>query len=266
MSAKIVPFSGKGGSGKTTLAALVLRQLVRTGVRPILAVDADPNATLSITLGVQAGQTIADLRDRMGQAAANPGEIPKDRLMDLYLAELLSEQEGFDLLTMGRPEGPKCYCYVNGLLRRYLSLLARNYACILVDCEAGMEYLSRLVVEDVRTLVLVAQATPVGLTTVGRIVELAKSLPMRVERRVLAVNHTLPGPMADPAIARRLSQAAEIHDVVHVPFDEDVSRRCVQGLPIDEQTGPAARSAVAELAECCLPDARQVQPNKEPIP
>jgi len=245
--AKIIAFSGKGGSGKTTITALVLRQLIRSGHKPVLAVDADPNATLAMTLGVDEGDTIADLRDSMGEAAQKVSEIPKTRLMDQYLAELLNEQTGYDLLTMGRPEGPKCYCYVNGLLRRYLSLLRKSYAYILVDCEAGMEYLSRLIVDDVESLVLVAEATPVGLATVKRIAELADSLPVTVRRRILALNKVAPG--REPSLPADLQN---ISAVIQVPFDADVSDRCAAGHPVDEAAGTVARPAVAELTDRCL--------------
>ena len=247
MSAKIIAFSGKGGSGKTTITSMVLRQLVRTGRKPVLAVDADANATLSLTLGVAEGGTIADLRDSMGQAAQKVTEIPKDRLMDQYLAELLNEQDGFDLLTMGRPEGPKCYCYVNAMLRRYLSLLRKNYAYVLIDCEAGMEYLSRLTVDNVEALVLVAEGTAVGLTTAKRIAELADSLSLSVGRRILAVNKVRPGrPVTLP------EGFPPIGPAVQVPLDEDLQRRCEQGRPVDETAGAAARGAIVELTDRCL--------------
>jgi len=239
VSAKIVAFSGKGGSGKTTTTAMVLRQLIRSGRKPVLAVDADPNATLAMTLGVDEGETIADLRDSMGEAAQKVSEIPKTRLMDQYLAELLNEQAGYDLLTMGRPEGPKCYCYVNGLLRRYLSLLRKSYAYILVDCEAGMEYLSRLVVDDVESLVLVAESTPIGLATARRIAKLADSLSVKVQRRILALNKVPPG--WEPALP------LDVQDI-----STDLSDRCAAGRPVDEEAGTVARPAVAELTDRCL--------------
>jgi CO dehydrogenase maturation factor len=246
MKGSIIAFGGKGGVGKTTTAAMVLRRLIATGVKPILAVDADPNATLALTLGIEGSETIADLRDRMGEAAQEPGEVSKTRLMDQWLAELLSEHAGFDLITMGRPEGRKCYCYVNGLLRRYLSLLRNNYACVLVDCEAGMEYLSRLVIDDVEALILVAEPTPIGLTTVQRMSELADSLDLNIKRRILAINKIgIPGvPVPD------LSDTRNIHgidQVVQVPFDTDLATRCGQGEPVNEQAGDAAVGPIADI-------------------
>ena len=251
MKGSIIAFGGKGGVGKTTTAAMVLRKLIASGVKPILAVDADPNATLAMTLGIQAAETIADLRDRMGQAAQEPSEISKTRLMDQWLSELLSEHVGFDLITMGRPEGRKCYCYVNGLLRRYLSLLRNNYACVLVDCEAGMEYLSRLVIDDVEALILVAEPTPIGLTTVKRMSELADSLDLNIKRRILAINKIgIPG-----LDVPDLSEAPEIHgidQVVHVPFDTDLAGRCGRGEPVDENAGDAAAKPLADIAAMAI--------------
>jgi CO dehydrogenase maturation factor len=251
MKGSIIAFGGKGGVGKTTTAAMVLRRLIATGVKPILAVDADPNATLALTLGIQGAETIADLRDRMGQAAQEPGEVSKTRLMDQWLAELLSEHVGFDLITMGRPEGRKCYCYVNGLLRRYLSLLRNNYACVLVDCEAGMEYLSRLVIDDVESLILVAEPTPIGLTTVQRMSELADSLDLNVKRRILAINKIgIPGvPVSDAIEAPEIDG---IDQVVRVPFDTDLAARCGRGEPVDDQAGDLAAGPIADIAALAL--------------
>jgi CO dehydrogenase maturation factor len=246
----LIAFSGKGGSGKTTLAALVVRELIRQGKRPVLAVDADPNATLALNLGVDCPGTISDLRDQMQDAAQKPSEIPKERLMDQWLAELLSEQTGFDLLTMGRPEGPHCYCYVNGLLRRYLKLLRDNYPYVVVDCEAGMEHLSRLTIDDVDTLVLVAEPTSVGLTTANRIAELSTRLPIQVVRRVLALNKVL-SPESEVRSGDVTADPPAVEAVVHVPFDEDLARRSSRGEPIDDSAGSAAREAIVQLTRVC---------------
>ena len=247
MAGAMLAFSGKGGSGKTTLSSMVVRELIRTGRKPVLAVDADSNATLAMALGVECPETISDLRERMGEAAQSPTEVPKDRLMDQWLAELLVEHEGFDLLAMGRPEGPRCYCYVNGLLRRYLKLLRDNYPYVVIDCEAGMEFLSRLVVDDVDALVLVAEATPVGLTTAQRIRGLVNSLPMQVHRQVLALNKVRPG-----AAAETPPELADMQAVVRVPLDEDLAGRSARGAAIDDNVGPEARAAIEELTNHCV--------------
>ncbi len=250
MAGVLIAFSGKGGSGKTTLASLMIRELIRTEKRPVLAVDADPNATLALTLGVPCSGTIADLRDEMLRVAKNPSEIPKDRLVGQWLAELLSEQTGFDLLTMGRPEGPQCYCYINGLLRRYLKLLRGNYPFVVVDCEAGMEYLSRLTVDDVDALILVAEPTNVGLATAGRIAELSGKLPIRVGRRILAWNKV----QSAPGGVGQLEGFGPppVQAVVQVPFDGDLARRASCGEAVDQTAGSAARDAVAQLVRECV--------------
>ncbi len=251
MPGVMLAFSGKGGSGKTTLTAMVLRELIRSSRRPVLAVDADPNANLGLVLGIEPGRTIADLRDDMGDAAQHPREIPKERLMDMWLAELISEQPGFDLLTMGRPEGPKCYCYVNSLLRRYLKSLRSNYPYVIVDCEAGMEYLSRLTVDEVDALILVAEPTCVGLLTAGRIAGLVDSLPIRINRRILALNK-VGGTALEEADTESPVEVPGVQTVVRVPFDEDLIRRSARGEKIDEGAGTAARTAIEELTQRAL--------------
>jgi CO dehydrogenase maturation factor len=250
MAGRLIALSGKGGSGKTTLAAMMIRELIRTGKGPVLAVDADPNATLALALGISCPGTIADLRDEMLEVAKRPSEIPKDRLIDQWLAELLCEEIGFDLLTMGRPEGPHCYCYVNGLLRRYMQLLRDNYPYVVVDCEAGMEYLSRLTVDDVDALVLVAEPTAMGLTTAQRIAQLSSKLPIRVGRHLLALNKVQSQSEAIE-VAGWPHDLPSIQAVVRIPFDDDLSRRSSCGEAIDDSAGATARQAIAELTRGC---------------
>ncbi|HID11122.1 MAG TPA: carbon monoxide dehydrogenase, partial [Candidatus Latescibacteria bacterium] len=137
----IVAVSGKGGTGKTTIAALLVRKLMRMD-GPVLAVDADPNSNLGEQLGMEVGETIGDIREEVLEEELPPG-MTKDRYLELRIQETLTEGEGVDLLTMGRPEGPGCYCYVNHLLRGFLDRLSKNYRHIVVDNEAGMEHLSR---------------------------------------------------------------------------------------------------------------------------
>ncbi len=258
----LIAISGKGGSGKTTLAAMIIRELIRTGNKPVFAVDADPNATLGLALGAPCPGTIADLRDEMREVSKKPSEIPKDRLVGQWLAELLSEQVGFDLLTMGRPEGPQCYCYVNGLLRRYLKTLRDNYPCVVVDCEAGMEHLSRLTIDGVDALIVATEPTNVGLETAKRITRLSEELPIRVGKRILVFNKIQPS-FEDVVPTDLSEELPSLQVAVRVPFDDDLVGRSYRGEPIDDGAGSAARAAVAELTRSCLGAAKPNSSHEE---
>jgi CO dehydrogenase maturation factor len=155
---------------------------------------------------------------------------------------------------MGRPEGPKCYCYVNGLLRRYLDLLRKNYACILVDCEAGMEYISRLVIDDVQTLVLVAEPTRIGMMTIKRIAGLADSLHVKVHQRVLVINKAGQyGPLPDEvSLAAQAAGMDSVACVLEVPFDAALAAACAVGEPVTADSGTLAGRAVEKLAELSI--------------
>ena len=119
--------------GKTTLSALLVRYLIEAGKGPILAVDADPNANLGALLGMPEEKKIADLREDANQPANTPSGVPKARMIETWLNQIVQEGRGFDLLTMGRPEGPRCYCYVNDLLRRFLSRFKKSYPVVVID-------------------------------------------------------------------------------------------------------------------------------------
>jgi len=116
--AYIIAVAGKGGTGKTTIAALLVRLLKEKGITSILAIDADQNSNLSDALGVKMGESIGSIVD---EVTKNPQQIPsgvsKDRFLEYRIQDSIVEAEGFDLLTMGKPEGPGCYCFVNNLLR-----------------------------------------------------------------------------------------------------------------------------------------------------
>jgi len=178
-----IAISGKGGTGKTTLAAMLIRLLIGKSPQAVLAVDADPNACLGLTLGVQPECTIAELRDDVLKQKIEPGQgIGKLEAFGYACQQSLTEASGFDLLTMGRPEGPGCYCAANNTLRAFLGQLIANYGFVLTDNEAGMEHLSRRTNTNVDMLVIVAEPTKVGLVTAQRILELTRTLPIEIGR------------------------------------------------------------------------------------
>jgi len=178
--ATTIAISGKGGSGKTTIAAMIIRSLVdRAGRGAVLAVDADPNACLALTLGVEPTGTIADIREA-ARAKSLGGGTDRLRSFEYGIQQAITEAEGFDLLTMGRPEGPDCYCAANNMLRQFLNKLSSQYQFVVIDNEAGMEHLSRRTTNNVDVLCIVAEPTPLGVLTTKRIDELARQLPISV--------------------------------------------------------------------------------------
>jgi CO dehydrogenase maturation factor len=123
-----IAVSGKGGSGKTTFAAMMIRSLLeRSPGKAVLAVDADSNSCLGLTLGVPPIGTVADVRDEVRAKQPSNAGMDKVRSVEYGIQQSLTEAEGFDLLTMGRPEGPDCYCAVNNMLRKFLDELGSQY-------------------------------------------------------------------------------------------------------------------------------------------
>lgn len=188
-----IAVAGKGGTGKTTFVALTVKHLLKAGERPILAVDADANANLSQALGIKAPHSIADI---MRTVAENRESIPAGMTKDRYVAyrihESLAEGKDVDLLEMGGPEGPGCYCYVNNLLRGYIKELVSNYRHVLMDNEAGLEHLSRRTTQNVDVLFVLSDATVKGVRSAGRVRELAESLKLGIKRQYLVINRAGP--------------------------------------------------------------------------
>ncbi|MCP5002859.1 MAG: AAA family ATPase [Planctomycetes bacterium] len=180
-----IALAGKGGTGKSTVATLIIRYLTEERGKSTLAVDADPNSTLGLSLGIRVDRTIADIRDDVVEKKVDiPATMSKDRYIEYAIENSIVEEKKFDLLTMGRPEGPKCYCYANNLLRRYLDKAEKSYHFIVVDNEAGMEHLSRRTTNDVDLLVIAFESTVIGVHTAVRITELLGTLPIEIKKKV----------------------------------------------------------------------------------
>jgi CO dehydrogenase maturation factor len=184
-----IAIAGKGGTGKTTIAALIVRIIKENEAGSILAVDADPNSNLSQSLGVEAKKTIGVILDDI---AKHPDRIPagmtKDRFIEYQIQAAIEEAQGFDLLTMGKPEGPGCYCYVNNVLRNIVGKLINGYDYVVIDNEAGLEHLSRRTTRSCDSLLVISDATPVGLRAAKRISDLVKELEIKTQKSLLIIN------------------------------------------------------------------------------
>lgn len=244
-----IAVAGKGGIGKTTLIGLLVRALRGRGVRPILAVDADPNANLAEVLGADEGRTLADIREDGSTPEGSPASgIGRVRAVEDELQRAISEAEGFDLVTMGRPEGPRCYCAVNNLLRKSLDELARNYAAVVIDNEAGMEHLSRRTTNDIDYLIAVTNPTRPSLRAARRILELSRELPVRIGCRAVLLNRVEPEGL--PVEIQHDLETLDAHRLPDVPEDPDVQRAGAVGRDVFTlpATGPAP-SAIEQVAE-----------------
>ena len=181
-----IALAGKGGTGKTTVSALLVKYLLETGKTPILAVDADPNANLNELLGVEVEVTLGEIKNELRTAV--PDSMARGDYIEMRLNEAIIEAKGFDLIVMGQPEGPGCYCAAHAFLSQALEKLMRHYAYVVVDNEAGMEHLSRLNMRKIDHLLVVSDASSRGVMTAGRIAELIKPLQLEVGTLWLLVN------------------------------------------------------------------------------
>jgi len=187
----VIAMAGKGGTGKTTIAALLVRIIKEKKMGSVLAIDADPNSNLGELLGLEINETIGSILDDIG---SNPEKVPvsmgKDAFIEYRVQHAIEESDGFDCLTMGRPEGPGCYCYVNNALRNSIGKLIKDYDFIVIDNEAGLEHLSRRTTRSADSLVVISDATVVGLKAAKRIAKLIKELKIKTKKDFLIVNRS----------------------------------------------------------------------------
>jgi len=170
-----IALSGKGGTGKTTISALLIEALIGAGEAPVLAVDADPNANLNEALGLPLVETLGSMREEAFTKAIPPG-MSRTGYIGYRFQQVLVESEGVDLLAMGRPEGTGCYCFANRLLSEAMDLLTRHYRFVVMDMEAGMEHFSRGTIGIPDLLLVVTDPGARGVRTARRIHDLAITL------------------------------------------------------------------------------------------
>ncbi len=242
-----IAVSGKGGSGKTTVASLTVKYLLSRGAGPVFAVDADPNSNLADQLGVDQYGTVGDIREELlANKDALPAGMSKPDFIRYRIQETVTEAHGFDLLNMGRPEGPGCYCYVNSLLRDYLDTRGKNYPYVVIDNEAGMEHLSRRTTRDVDLLLIVTDLTPVSLTAALRIGALARSLDLAIRATGVIVNRAKEVPLP---IQEKIRQN-DLGLLGCLPEDPEVETRARDGSPLlGAEDGSAAFRALSGILE-----------------
>jgi CO dehydrogenase maturation factor len=247
-----IAVAGKGGTGKTTLSALLVRSLIEKGASPVLAVDADPNSTLADALGVEEGRPLAEVREQGSSPEGSPSSgVGRARAVEDEIQRAITEASGFDLITMGRGEGPRCYCYVNNLLRTSLDAISRNYNSLVLDNEAGMEHLSRRTTRDIDVLIGVLNPTLPSLRAVQRILQLSRELTINIGRCVVLVNRVR-AEGAGELVDRELGKL-DVERLEDVPEDDSVERagavgQSVFSLPSENPAVTTVRHIVEKLA------------------
>ncbi|HEY3313916.1 MAG TPA: AAA family ATPase [Bacillota bacterium] len=233
-----VAVAGKGGTGKTTFAALLIRRLIERRRGSILAIDADPNSNLNEALGLAVPQTIADFIEETKAAKPLPAGMTKNMFIEYKLQSAIAESEHVDLLAMGTPEGSGCYCYPNDLLRQHLTNLAQGYDYLVLDNEAGLEHLSRRIAVDVDVMFVISDASARGIRSAGRVREIMKDVKTNAKETYLIVTKVA-GDLAP--LAEEIEKTG-LGLIGTIPLDPQVAQFDLEGRPLSEL--PAEAPAV----------------------
>ena len=218
--------------GKTTTSALLIQLLSKSG--SVLAIDADPSSNLHLSLGLPLENTVGDIRENMSREVKKgkfAQGLSKQDYLELKIQEALVESEGLDLLAMGRPEGPGCYCAANNMLRLIIDRMASNYRYVVIDNEAGMEHISRQTTRDVDFLLLVSDPSMKGLITAARLKELIKELRTSIGKIGLIMNR-LTGSLS-PEMNEVVSTAG-MEIVGNLPSEPNLLLLDAKGAPLSQ--------------------------------
>jgi CO dehydrogenase maturation factor len=229
---KVIAVTGKGGTGKTAVTAMLIRYLVKGSGKKyrILAIDADPDANLADALGVEVSKTVGDMREFMQQARyTTPPDTDKQRLFESKLFEILMEEEGYDLLVMGKPEGSGCYCFVNNLLRGIMDKTVKDYDLTIIDTPAGLEHFSRQTIPDLDVLIVVTDESRRGLTTAERIRDLAREIELKYKELYVVVNKVTPD-RKDKVLDT--AKGLGLNVIGTIPYDEKLAKFDLVGDPL----------------------------------
>lgn len=257
-----IALAGKGGVGKTTVAGMVIKYLARADSGPILAIDADPSSNLNMVLGLPLEWTVGDIREDMlaqvksslvaGGAAMGvmPGGQSKRDYLDFQIRSSVAEGEKFDLIAMGRSEGPGCYCAVNHNLREVIDSISRHYQWVVIDNEAGMEHLSRRTTRDVQHLLIVSDPTQRGIVAAERIASFRKELDIRIENAYLIINR-LQGEIPEPL--QETINRLDIPLLGVIPADQELAALEFSGKPLIQLPDDSpVYQAVAQMMKSIL--------------
>ena len=237
-----IAVAGKGGTGKSTIAALLIERLRARNMKPVLAVDADPDCNLGTLLGAEAGETIGNLRDDLLKAIKDfPAGMTKADYIESGLNQIIDEHDGYDLITMGKGEGASCYCFINNLIRKFCDDLTPAYPWVVIDNEAGLEHLSRRTTTDIDALIVVVNESPLSFSCASQIKEIVSEMNGRIANTYVVTSMV------------RQNRLTEVHEridglqmelLTDIPKDDEIEDIVFDGLPISNLQSETILTAV----------------------
>ena len=245
----IIALTGKGGVGKTSLAALFVRHLCEAYPdKRILAIDADPAIGLSTALGVEVGSTVDDIRKLFIEHAEDGDAKAAMQILSeakYQISDALVEKDNLSFLAIGRPEAAGCYCKINTYLKDVISALSSHFDYVVIDGEAGIEQVNRRVMEKVTHLLLVSDQSKKGRQVVQTIKSVADELVM-YERIGIIANR-----LSEEAMKEDLDFGG-IEVLAKIPFDAKLSEYDLKGenvffIPDDAPIVLGAKKALKNI-------------------
>jgi len=247
--ATVIALSGKGGVGKTSVSAAIVKLLVQAYPdKKILAIDADPAVGLSTALGIEVKTTIDDIRKEIvetvedGQTKAAI-ELLGDARYKIF--DALVETDGFAFIAVGRPESAGCYCKINSYLKEVISILSEDFDYVVIDGEAGIEQINRRVMEKVSHLLLITDASKKGTQVISTIKSVADELVMY--KKIGAIVNRIP----DESVIEHINTNG-IPVLSYIPTDSNLAIYDIEGknitkLPDDSNIVEGAKKALVEM-------------------
>lgn len=258
--AKSIAVAGKGGTGKSTIAALIILALRDRALRghksaegaqqtassgPILAIDADPDSNLGTMLGIETRRSVGDLREEVLEEIKNfPAGMSKAQYVESGLHQIIEEEKGFDIITMGKGEGSGCYCYLNNLIRKFSEDLFHAYSWIVMDNEAGLEHISRRTAANIDSLIVVVNDNPISLGTAKNIDHIIKYLKNDIGKKYIVTNMLKAGRRGQ--VLERIKEI-DMEYLGDVPFDPLLEDFVFQGKPLSELPASIAKESVEKF-------------------
>ncbi len=242
---KSIAVAGKGGTGKSTIAALIILQLCEEKQGPVLAIDADPDANLGTILGMEVKQTLGELREDVLEEIKNfPPGMSKANYVEAGLHQIIEEARGFDLLTMGRGEGSGCYCYLNTLIRKFSEDLFPSYNWIVMDNEAGLEHISRRTTNNVDVLLIVVNDNPISLNTANSIKKISSDLKNDIKKEYIITNM-----VSDKRIqgVKRNIRELNMEYIGNIPYDVKLEEAIFQQKSLSILNKSPAKDCIKQI-------------------